>query len=409
MLIQILVQKGVLSKSEGQSIIRQARSEAAAARARPAPAPAAVAAPAAPPVPVAPAVPVPTTVATSTSPDGAVHVTYIPPNVRQEIAQQVESQVLSTEQKQGYAAPYEVPDWVKHIHIYGDIRTRYEGDAFPSGNDDTGDLPNFNAINTGSPFDTSAANPNFPPQLNTNADRNRFELRARLGVDADLGDGWMVGIRIATGQTNSPVSENQTLGAANNAQGGNFSKYAIWLDRGYVGYTPNLGNRINLDFKVGRYDNPFFSTPLIWDEDIGFDGIMATGSYTFNNGLTPFFTVDASPVFNTDFNFASNQPAKFPSEDKYMFAAQAGAAYNFNRNYTAKLGVADYLFTNMAGKLSAPCIVLSAADSCSTDDLRPSFAQNGNTYMALRNIVPTAANNEGAIDQFQFFGLALEL
>src|SRR6202012_3033679 len=41
-----------------------------------------------------------------------------------------------------------------------------------------------------------------------------------------------------------------------------------------------------------------------------------------------------------------------------------------------------------------------------TDDTRPSFAQNGNTYMALRNITPTAANNFGTIDQFQYFGLA---
>jgi hypothetical protein len=394
LLIAILVKRGVITKSDAAEIMHQVAAEQAEAAA----APVRTAVPAS----IAPRA----TAVASTSPDGTIHVTYVPRNVQEQIATQVKQEVLATEQAQGYAAPNQIPDWVNHIHIYGDVRTRYEGDMFPSGNDNTGGLPNFNAINTGSPFDTSQANPNFPPQLNTDQNRNRFELRARLGVDADLGDGFTVGIRIATGQTNSPVSENQTLGGANSAQGGNFSKYAIWLDRGYIAYTPQLGNRLNLAFKVGRYDNPFFSTPLIWNDDIGFDGIVATGSYHFDNGLAPFFTIDASPVFNTDFNFASNQPAKFSSEDKYMFAAQAGAAYRFNKDYAAKLGVADYLFTNMAGKLSAPCLVISAADSCSTDDDRPSFAQNGNTYMALRNIIPTAANNNGATDQFQYFGLA---
>ena len=416
LLIQILVKKGVLSASEGQSIIKQARSEAASVRARTAatPSPGAAAGIPSPPPPApgapASAVPVPTTVATSTSPDGTVHVTYIPPNVRQEIAQQVETQVLQTEQQQGYAEPNEVPDWVHRIKIYGDIRTRFDHTFFPSSNDIAGDLPNFNAINTGSPYDTSQANNNFPPQLNANAPRTRFRLRARLGVDADLGDGWSAGMRIATGENDSPVSENQSLGAANNGQGGNFSKYAIWLDRAWIGYDAKLTPALDLDVKFGRFDNPFFSTPLIWADDLGMDGVMATASYKFDSGalagLTPFLTLVGSPIFDTDFNFSSNQPDKTGSEDKYMLAAQAGASYKFNDNYWGKLAVANYAFTNVQGKLSSPCLVLSSADSCSTDDLRPSFAQNGNTYMALRDILPQYNSQGQLIDQYQYFGLA---
>src|SRR5262249_3092314 len=41
-----------------------------------------------------------------------------------------------------------------------------------------------------------------------------------------------------------------------------------------------------------------------------------------------------------------------------------------------------------------------------TDATRPSFAQKGNSYMALRDIVPTAQNNFGESNQFQYFGLA---
>ena len=216
-------------------------------------------------------------------------------------------------------------------------------------------------------------------------------------------------VRLATGENDSPVSENQTLGGApSGGQGGDFSKYAIWIDRAHMDYSPPYldPNVAKLTFSVGRFDNPFFSTNLLFADDLGFDGIAADGSYKLDYGLTPFFTLGAFPIYNTDFNFASNQPAKYASHDKYMFGAQAGSEWKINDDYTAKLAVADYAYTNVAGKLSAPCTVLSAADVCSTDDDRPSFAQNGNTYMALRDIVPTTANSNGTTNQYQYFGLA---
>jgi hypothetical protein len=396
LLIAILVKKGVLSQSDANSIMQEAQSEASAAQA-------AATAPAAPPAPVAAV-----TVSSTTTPDGTIHVTYVPPVVRNQIAGTVEQEVLAQEQAQGYAAPNQIPDWVSRIHIYGDFRARYEADLFPSGNDPQ--ITNFNSINTGNPFDVSGANVEFEPRNDSTEDRTRFLLRARIGVDADLGQGFSLGFRFATGQTDSPVSENQTIGNANNAQGGNFSKYAIWLDRAYLAYTPDLGPNLDLTLKVGRFDNPFFSTNLIWADDLGFDGAMATGTYKFDNGLTPFFTAGAFPVENTYFNFESSAlpdtPTTYPSHDKSLFAAQTGASYKFTDDYAAKLAVADYLFTNVAGKLSAPCYVYTAADTCSTDDDRPSFAQNGNTYMALRDIIQTSLNGYGTTSQYQYFGLA---
>lgn len=395
LLIAILVKKGVLSQSDANSILQEAQT--AAAEASTAQASATVPAAAAPTSTV--------TVSSTETPDGTIHVTYIPPVVRDQIATSVKEQVLAQEQAQGYAAPNQIPDWVNKIHFYGDFRARYEADLFPSGN--SPDIPNFNAINTGNPFDVSSTNPEFEPRLDSTEDRNRFEIRARLGAVADLGDDFTVGIRLATGQTDTPVSENQTLGFANNAQGGDFSKYAIWLDRGYLAYAPKLDPNLDLTLEVGRFDNPFFSTNMIWADDLGFDGFAATANYKVNDALTPFITAGVFPVENTAFNFASSTTQQqFSSRDKWLFGAQAGAQYKFNDDYAAKLGLAQYIFTNMAGKLSAPCEVFSAADTCSTDQDRPSFAQNGNTYMALRNIIPTTANDNGTINQFQYFGLA---
>jgi hypothetical protein len=398
-LLSLLVKRKILTRAEADELLKEAAGEAAPARR-----PRAVAAAAAPvPVPA----PATTTAVTTTPPaDGAVHVTYVPEIVKKQLRDEIKQQVLAEAKDEHWAAPNTFPDWVSRLHIYGDMRARYEGDFFPRGNDNTGGLPNFNAINTGSPFDTSKSNPNFPPQLDVDQDRNRFRIRARLGVDADLGEGFSTGFRLATGENDSPVSENQTLGNAGGAQGGDFSRYAIWLDRAFIRYQPLEGEDEGLSITLGRFDNPFFSTNLLWADDLSFDGAAVSGHYQVAEGVTPFATIGAFPVYNTDFSFASNQPAKFSSRDKWLYAAQTGVDWKISKDYKNKFGVAFYDFQNMEGIGSSPCIVNSAADSCNTDDSRPTFAQNGNTYFALRNIVPTANNNEGTTTQLQYFGLA---
>ncbi len=405
LLIAILVKKGVLSQSDANSILQEAQQAASAAQAseasaRPAPAPV-VAAP--------PGAPVSTVEVTSTeTPDGTVHVTYIPQIVRDQIATSVKQQMVAEQQAQGYSGNSQIPDWVNRIHFYGDFRMRYEADLYPPGN--APDLPNFNAINTGAPFDVSSSNLSFEPRINSTENRNRFLIRTRFGATFDLGDDFTIGIRLASGQNDAPVSENQTLGYANNAQGGDFAKYAVWIDRAYIAYTPKIDPDLDLTLKAGRFDNPFFSTNLIWNDDLAFDGFMGTGAYTLDNGMTPFLTAGVFPVENTGLNFASNTSTQqFASTNKFLFAAQTGTAVTFNDDYAAKVGLAGYFYTNMAGKLSSPCFVFSASDVCNTDQYRPSFAQNGNTYMELRDIVPTTGaggNNNGTTSQYQYFGLA---
>jgi hypothetical protein len=287
---------------------------------------------------------------------------------------------------------------------FGDIRLRCELDNFPGGNDNTGAFPNFNAINTGPPFDTTGTS--FPPEYNVDKDRQRFRFRVRVGLIADLGDGFSIGIRGATGENDSPVTENQTLGNANNAQGGNFQKYSIWLDRAFLKWEAGGLPERDLTIIAGRMDNPFFGTTLIWANDLGFDGVIISGRYQVVRGVTPFLTAGAFPVYNTDFNFANTNPAKFNSTDKYLYAVQGGTDWSINRDFHLKIAGALYDFNNIEGRLSNPFTPLTSTDQGNTDDFRPAFAQNGNTYMALRNIVPTAANNFGQIDQFQYYGLA---
>jgi hypothetical protein len=353
-----------------------------------------------------PAAPAATGATAPAAEDDTVRVTYVPEIVKAQLRSEIKQEVLAQARQEHWAAPNALPSWISRFTPFGDIRIRYEIDSYPVGNDSTGAFPNFNAINTGAPFDISQANNNFPPELNVDQRRSRVRLRARIGTAIDLGDGFTSGLRVGTGENNSPVTENQSLGAANSAQGGSFSKYAIWLDRAFIKY--EIGGLPDEDLTVsfGRFDNPFFSTSMIWVDDLGLDGAALQGKYPINEDITPFLTAGIFPVFNTDLNFASNQSAKFKSEDKWLYAAQLGTDWEVTQDFDFKVGGAYYYYQNIEGKLSTPFTPLSSADAGNTDDTRPSFAQNGNTYTPLRNIASSSLNSFGTIDQFQYYGLA---
>ena len=421
-LIHLMVKRGLITKTDADKLIKQAENEAleaheqaviAQARASsPLPSPSGPASSETSPAQEAGSEPLPGGAPAAAVPadeEDTVRVTYVPDVVKQQLRSEIKQDVMEEAREENWGPSDALPDWVHRFHVTGDIRVREEYDVYPPGNaDGLGDFVNFNAINTGSPFDFNTnTNPDFrQPAYNVNEDRERIRLRARIGAGVDLGNNFTAGIRIGTGQDNNPVTENQTIGLANNGQGGNFSKYAIWLDRAFISYDVWGEPDKDITFTVGRFDNPFFSTPLIWSNDIGFDGGVVKAKYEVTPGVTPFVTGGFFPVFNTDYNFSSTDAAKFSSEDKYLFAGQAGTTWKINQDFTFLGAVAIYDFENIEGKVSDPFIATSAADQGDTDDSRPSFAQNGNTYIALRNLEIPPGGSVATTPDYQYFGLA---
>jgi hypothetical protein len=342
--------------------------------------------------------------------DGSVRVPYVPEVVKNELRQEVKDDVLAEARKENWGGSHPFPDWVTRFTLSGDVRVRYEYLYNHKTNDDSGNaFPNFNAINTGSPFDLAGSVPE--PQYNVDQDRDRMRIRARLAADIDLQNGFTTGLRFATGNDDQPVSENQTLGASGNAQGGDFSKYDLWLDRAYIKYQTGGDPTTDISVTAGRFANPFFSTNLIWASDLNFDGLVASvplkvhWNGRVDDAVKPFLVAGIFPVFNTDLNYATDNAAKFSSYDKWMDAVQGGVQWKAG-DFNVKMAAAYYYFKNMEGQLSTPFTPLNSSDAGSTDASRPSFAQNGNTYMEIRDIVPGPLNDNGTIDQFQYFGLA---
>lgn len=390
-IVNVLVEKGIITEDQAAEIVKQADDESYVSReaAKDATEKAADAAKAA------------KDAALAASPPGTKRVSYVPEVVRRQLRDEIKQEVMSQAQRENWASPGKYPEWASRIRISGDIRARYEGIMYPSGNA-TGDyFPNFNAINTGNPVDISdIGQKNNPyPNYNTDQDRDRFRLRMRLGIDADLSEGWAAGIRVATGDSGTPVSTNQTFGG----NGGNFSKYSIWLDRAFLKYQPGQ----NLDLTVGRFNNPFFSpTELVWDRDLGFDGAAFRVKHRISENLQAFAVGGAFPIFNTNLDFAANEINKFKSDDKYLYGAQLGLAWKARPEVGVKVAAAYFDFDGVKGHESTPCNVYNTSTACDTDADRPSYAQRGNTYTPLRNIIRDSTNDFGKSNQYQYFGLA---
>jgi hypothetical protein len=383
-LINRLVQKGILTQAEAAEMIQQAEADAAKVAGN--------TKAEAPPLPAEP------------SPEEEATITYIPEVVRNQMRDQIQQELLAQAREEKWSEKA-TPDWTSKFRLFGDIRVRSENTMFPNSNAPADFFPNFNSINTGAPYDTSISNTQMYPQCNVDQDRHRTRLRARVGTDVSLGDGFNAGMRIATGESNSPTSPNQTFGAS----GGNFSKYSLWLDRAFISYDAGPGDGEELTFFGGRFDNPFMSTEIMWDEDLGFDGLALRGKVRMTDEVSSFFTGGYFPVYNTDFNFASNQTSKFESTDKWLSGAQFGIEWKIATDLTAKVSVAYYDYSNIQGELSEEYIPVTDKDAGSTDSLRPSFAQRGNTYTALRNIDNSKAINDfGNRYQYQYYGLASE-
>lgn len=394
-LIQLMVKNGQITADQAAPLLREAEQEGhSAKRTRPA----------AKPSPTAPhtasaAASAPAETEAGSTPAGAppsIHVTYVPELVRQQIASEVKQQVMQEARDEGWAEPNSQPEWTQRIKIFGDIRLRGEEDMLPHSNCDC--FPNFNSINSSANgYDDMSST--FPPILDMNENRTRFRLRARIGADAQINDWISTEIRIGTGNDNSPVSENQTLGA-----GGDFEKYSIWLDRAFIRMKPT--DWFSMD--VGRAPNPFWTTPILFYDDLNFDGISMHVQHAITSKTTGFLTVGAFPVFNTSLNFGSTSTSdqENSSHDSYLVAIQGGGEWKINDDYTAKLALGYFDFLNVQGSQSAPCLSPVGYGSCSTDDETPGWVQFGNTLFPLRNITPNPPTGSVVTPNPQFYGLA---
>lgn len=361
-LTDLLVARQLLTRKEADALLARVREKVAAERMRRAQA------------------------AGTPEPDGAdtIRVVYLSELEKERIRAELRQEIMAQAQAENWAQPEAVPAWLRRVELGGDLRVRYELDAFDS---DNAPFVNYQAINSGAPYDVNVGVTNFnlPPILNTTEDRRLLRLRARLGLVAEIASNVRAELSLATGSTSNPVSTNQTLGA-------DFNKVSLLLDRAAIAYRPTAA----LTFTAGRFANPFASTELVWDADLNLDG-LATRFELWDT----FLTVGAFPVGNTPHDFPSNQIAKIGGSDKWLYGAQFGTTWGLSDGGSVTLVSSYYHFNHVEGRRSSPCTATSSSVQCDTDPSRPGFVQKGNTLFEIRDVQATAAE-----PQFQYFGLA---
>ena len=339
-LISQLVAQGVLAREAGNALLNEAG-----------------AAPVPPPAGSAAASPAPAGWAAAPAANGVagaaaaapatVRVPYIPEFVRKELKDEVRLELAAQAFREGWSGPGAIPGWVRKLEWDGDLRLRAQFDNFASDN-----APTLSIVDT----NRSRA----PSLLNTSEDRQRFRVRARIGLTATIDDNWSAGVRLTTGSATDPVSSNQTLGTYNN-------RYTVLIDRAYARY------RYRDEFSVtaGRFGNPWFGTNLLWANDLSFDGVAVQWTPKLTSDIRGFVTLAALPV----------QEIELSSADKWLFGGQVGASIAPSpRSLGARVGVGYYHYANLLGKVSPP-------GSSRNESTAPVFAQKGDSYYNISSDV----------------------
>lgn len=300
---------------------------------------------------------------------GAVRVTYVPQVVKDEISAQVRAQltpqivqeVVAQAKAEKWGVPGALPEWIARLKLYGDVRVRQESDLFASTNRPYSYI-DYQRVNEKGGIGKAGDE----AYLNTTENQTRTRARARLGVQAQLDSGFSSGIGLATGNFVNPVSTNQT---AEQYRGG----YYFGVDKAYLRYDARDGQDWSwLALWGGRAANPFLSSDLVWDTDLTFQGLGGSYRYALSSSEPAsnhaFLTFGAFPVEEVDLS----------SDDKWLYAAQLGAYWQFEEALTLRGGVAYYAYNNITG-------IRNSFDSTTSDYTAPLWLQKGNTLFDIRN------------------------
>jgi len=337
-LLNQLVQQGVLTREKADELIRQAEQ---AGQNPPADAPLA---PGAPGAAVAP---------------GVVRVPYVPETVKQEMREEIKQDVLAQAKEERWAEPGALPDWIRRITWYGDVRVRYQGERFPIDN-----VPNA------TPEQLSL--PQFGAYVLTNTSDpvNILRFRARLGMEANIGDTVTTGVRLASGGVGlgtNGASETQTLGNYT-------SRESIGFDLAYLTYHPSSW----FSMTGGRLGNPFFhSTTLVWANDLSLEGIVASFTPHFGERFSVFATAGAFPILDVE-------PAPTTSAaSKWLYGYETGIHWQFAEASLLHLGAALYDYRHIEGILNpTPYSTIYSATAAP-------FRQDGNSVFDINELANT--------------------
>src|ERR1051325_4603534 len=250
---------------------------------------------------------------------------------------------------QAYQAKTGMPDWVTSMKFSGDFRGRFEQN-----------------------YTDNKANvfPTGPGTFGPAEDRGRWRYRVRFGVTASLVDDFEVGLRLASGNPFSSFGGNPV--SANTDLSDGSSRKFIWVDAAYAKWTPIHTGPWLAGATLGKMDNPFQLSPMVFDPDIQLEGAaIQAASQTDKHGLKS----NGGAFVLDEFNHPSTaNPAA--SHDPYLFGAQLLLESKWTPKIETALGISAFSITSKEnlGTGTAP----NNNDGNTRDDLTGLLVNNYN-------------------------------
>jgi hypothetical protein len=214
----------------------------------------------------------------------------------------------------------------------------------------------------------------------------RVDLAAHVtpNVTAKLG--------FSTGNMSDPISMNETLASYGRRM--NFSVQNASIDWALRNERATRG----FDLDAGRFDNPFLTTSLVFDEDLSFEGVAGKVAFDVMNrdaeGLQPGVSLllGAFPL----------EEVERASDDKWLYAGQIGIEAPIGARNAVRFGAAYYGFRNIVG-------LRNAFTSELNDYTAPALFGRGNTVFDIRNDGDTTTNLYALAADFELASFTTQL
>lgn len=188
---------------------------------------------------------------------------------------------------------FQLPEWMKRIHPYGDLRLRHD--------------TQWKTVDDG------------------DSNRNRERFRLRLGLTAQTSENTEVGVRLASGSG----YQNTT----NQSFDGHGRGKDIFIDLAYGKWSPCEYFTI----QGGKHKNHLFTTPLVWDPDVNPEGLAETFTYGINDHVSLFANLGQWFV----------EEEKSTNDDPTLLAYQVGTEITPQENIHIQLGATYYDFQKL--------------------------------------------------------------
>ena len=234
-------------------------------------------------------------------------------------------QVEKDEKAKAAPASLKVPEALKSMELYGDLRLRYENRIARAASDTA-----------------------------TSEERQRWRYALRVGLRGDVGDDFFYGVRLDTGTYGRSawvtMGDDNAQSAPNQAKSSqsNKSNDAIAVGLAFIGWKPTDWVQVI----AGRQSNPLYTTSMVWDPDITPEGLSEKFSYKLGDNATLFAVAGQylytqigkrTGAWNSVTLDAPNLGLG-SSQSAILFAYEVGGAYKFSENTSTKAAVNFYKY-----------------------------------------------------------------